>query len=113
MTEQPAERSAVSGVVVADNEQKLRQQISQTREELGDTVAQLVAKANLKHQVQVKSAALAGRVKATASAEPMRHTAMKGVSVARERRVPLIAAGATAGLAGLALLWWKQRSRQK
>ena len=129
MTEQPA----VHGVVVADNEQRLRQQISQTREQLGDTVAQLAAKADIKRQVKVRRDELVGRAKvkrdelggrakakrneltsrakANANPEAMRRTGKKGVKLANERRVPLIAAGSAAGLVGLALMWWKRRRR--
>jgi hypothetical protein len=124
MTQQPAEPSAVSGVVVADNEQRLRQQISQTREELGDTVAQLASKADVKRQVQVRTAALASRVqvkrdalasrvKASANQEAMRRTAAKGASTARERPAPLIAAGTMAGLVSLVLLLWRRKRKMK
>jgi hypothetical protein len=124
MTHQPAEPSAVSGVVVADNEKRLRQQISQTREELGETVAQLASKADVKRQVRVRTAALASglrvrrdalaeSVKANANQETMRRTGMKGVSLANERRGPLIAAGSSVGLGSLVLLMWRKRRKRK
>jgi Protein of unknown function (DUF3618) len=131
MTDGPA----VSGVVVADNEQRLRQQISQTREQLGDTVAQLVAKADIKRQVKVRKDELAGRAKvkrdelagrakmkrdqltsrAKAGANPdaMRRTGRQGVSAARERPAPLIAGVSTVGLGSLALLFWRRRRSKK
>jgi hypothetical protein len=124
MTHQPAESSAMSGVVVADNEKRLRQQISQTREELGETVAQLASKADVKRQLRVRTAALASRLKvrrdalasrakASANTETMRRTGMKGVSLANERRVPLIAAGSSVGLGSLALLLRRRRKRKR
>jgi hypothetical protein len=126
---------AVSGVVVADNEQRLRQQISQTREDLGDTVAQLAAKADIKRQVKVRRDELVGRAKlkrdelagrakvkrneltsrakASANPEAMRRTGMKGASFASEQRVPLIAAGSSVGLGSLVLLLWRKRRMRK
>jgi hypothetical protein len=44
--------------------QELRQEIERTREQLGETVEQLAAKADVKGMAQVKAAKLSGRVKA-------------------------------------------------
>ena len=50
-----------------DDAQELRQEIDQTREQLGETVEQLVAKTDLKARARDQAAALAGRVKDQAS----------------------------------------------
>jgi methylphosphotriester-DNA--protein-cysteine methyltransferase len=50
-----------------DDVQELRQQIVQTREQLGETVEQLAAKADVKARAQGKAAELAGRVRGHAS----------------------------------------------
>jgi uncharacterized protein DUF3618 len=57
----PAE--AGPGGTIPENEQELRQEIEQTREQLGDTVERLVAKTDIKGRAQAKVAGLAGRVK--------------------------------------------------
>ena len=64
----PAEPPAEAGPesTVPENEQELRQEIEQTRERLGDTVEQLVAKTDIKGRAQAKVAGLAGRVKGKA-----------------------------------------------
>lgn len=123
---------------VPGGEQELRQEIEQTREWLGETVEQLAAKADVKAQARAKAAAqLIGRVKAktamarqkasaaggTAKAgfqaraapvwekapEPVRRSAAKTASTARQRRVPLAAATATLIAVYLALRWWRKR----
>jgi Protein of unknown function (DUF3618) len=45
------------------DEHELRQEIEQTREQLGETVEQLAAKTDVKGQARAKIAGLAGRVK--------------------------------------------------
>jgi hypothetical protein len=49
-----------------DDPQQLRQEIERTREQLGKTVEQLAAKADVKSRGQAKAAEVFGRVKATA-----------------------------------------------
>jgi len=46
--------------------QQLEQEIERTREQLGETVEQLAARADVKSRVQAKAAEVSGRVKATA-----------------------------------------------
>jgi hypothetical protein len=48
---------------VPGDEQELREEIERTREQLGETVEQLVAKTDLKGRARAKAADLAGRVK--------------------------------------------------
>jgi hypothetical protein len=149
----------VSGGTVPGDEQELRQEIDQTRERLGETVEQLVAKTDVKGRARAKAAGLAGQVKSKtarvrakaaergtnvrgqvagatvtagqqaaaaggtakaqlqaraapvwdAAPEPVRRTAMKGASAARQRRVPLIAAVAALAAGSLVLRWWRKR----
>jgi hypothetical protein len=146
-----------------DDRQQLEQEIERTREQLGETVEQLAAKADVKGRAQAKAAVVSGQVKATAgqarqeaaaragrarsqladttaaarqkavsvggtgqdqlqrraaavgtraweaTPEPVRRAATRGVSAARERRVPLtIAAGVLVG-GYLAIRWWRKR----
>jgi len=49
-----------------DDAQQLEREIERTREQLGETVEQLAAKADLKGRAQAKAAEVSGRVKATA-----------------------------------------------
>jgi Protein of unknown function (DUF3618) len=53
----------VPGGTVPGDEQQLLQEIGRTRERLGETVEQLVAKADVKGQTRAKARELAGRVK--------------------------------------------------
>jgi cobalamin biosynthesis Mg chelatase CobN len=61
-----------------DDVQKLQQEIEQTREQLGDTVEQLVAKTDVKARAQSNAAELAGRVKGQAAAARARAAARAG-----------------------------------
>ena len=47
--------------------QQLKQEIERTRDQLGETVEQLAAKADVKSRAQAKAAELSGRVKSTTS----------------------------------------------
>jgi len=51
----------------ADNVRELRQEIEQTREQLGETVERLVAKTDVKARTRDQAAALAGQLKDQAS----------------------------------------------
>ena len=53
------------GGTVPGDEQELRQEIEHTREQLGETVDQLVAKTDVKGRARAKAAGLTGRVKAS------------------------------------------------
>lgn len=128
--------AAPAGAVPGD-EQELRQEIEQTRERLGLTVEQLVAKTDLKARAQAKAAGMTARVKGStgqarqkaaaaarmtkrklaaraapvwhAAPESARRTAITGASVARQRRAPLIAAAAALIAGYMALRWWGKR----
>jgi hypothetical protein len=65
----PSESAAqVSGEsAVPDDERELRQEIEQTREQLGETVEQLAAKADVKGRMRAKAAQLTGQAKSKAA----------------------------------------------
>jgi Protein of unknown function (DUF3618) len=65
--EQPTGPEMVPGGTVPEDEQELLQEIGQTREQLGETVEQLVAKADVKGQARAKARELARRVKGMAA----------------------------------------------
>jgi hypothetical protein len=149
----------VPGGAVPGDEQALRQEIEQTREKLGETVGQLVAKTDLKGRARAKAAGLTGRVKGStaqvpakaaqagagmrgqvagktvmarqkaaaaggtaktqlqarvtavweAAPEPVRRTVVRGAGVAKQRRVPLMAAAVTLIAGSVALRRWRKR----
>lgn len=113
--EQPTGPEAMLDGAVPDDEQELRQDIERTREQLGETVEQLAAKADVKARTRAKAADLAGQVKGKtapaweAAPEPLRRTLSKGASAANQRRVPLAAAAASLVAAYLAFRWWRRR----
>jgi len=158
-TEPPAGPEAVPEGTVPGDEQELREEIERTREQLGQTVEQLVAKTDLKGRARAKAADLAGRVKGStararakaaergagmrsqvagktvmarqktaalggtaktqlqaraapaweATPEPVRRTAVKGISAAQRRRVPLMAAAAMLIAGYLVVRRWRKR----
>ena len=76
---------------------ELEHEIEQTREQLGDTVEQLAAKADIKRLARAKAAELAGRMK---------------IAAARVRQQPyglLAAAAGTLAVAGLVI--WRRAKR--
>jgi hypothetical protein len=74
---QPADAAAAGSTAEADshraaeegpvNEAELRQEIEQTREQLGETVEQLAAKTDVKGRARAKATELAGRARRTAA----------------------------------------------
>jgi Protein of unknown function (DUF3618) len=157
--EPPAGPEGVLDGTAPGDEQELREEIEQTREQLGETVEQLVAKTDLKGRARAKAARLTGRVKGStaqarakaaergagmrsqvagktvmarqktaalggtaktqrqaraapaweATPEPVRRTAVQGISVARQRRVPLMPAAAMLIAGYLVLRRWRKR----
>jgi small-conductance mechanosensitive channel len=61
-----ASSHAETGSAVPDDPQQLEEKIAQTREQLGETVEQLVAKTDVKARAQAKAADLTQRAKDTA-----------------------------------------------
>ncbi|HEX9065409.1 MAG TPA: DUF3618 domain-containing protein [Streptosporangiaceae bacterium] len=70
-----------------DDEDALRQEIERTREQLGETVGQLAAKADVKARTQARA----------------RDAAATGARVVRRQRVPLMAAATLIAVGILAL----------
>jgi cell division septum initiation protein DivIVA len=122
---------------VPDDPQALREEIQQTRKDLGDTVEALAAKADVrartrekaadvKAQAKDKAAETADRVQAKASElkeqaaavaqkvteatpEPARQAAAQAASTVRQWRGPILAAAAFVLLAG----WRRGRKRRR
>ena len=90
---------------VPDDPQRLKEEIERTREYLGETVQQLVAKTDVKVMARTKTAELTGR--ARASLEPMRLVVAKGTSTAREYRVSLALAGVSVILGSVGAWLWR------
>ena len=97
-----------------DNVQELQQEIEQTREQLGDTVEQLVANADVKARARGKAAELAGRVKgeagqaraqAAARAGSVRDQLTRNVAAAGRRGAYLGAAAKDQVLAAGGSVW--------
>jgi hypothetical protein len=95
----------------------LQQEIDQAREQLGDTVEQLVAKADVKARVKDKAASLAGQVKdqasqiktqAAAHAGTVRDQLASNAADARQKGMELGTTAkeqASAGVAAAAPVW--------
>jgi preprotein translocase subunit SecF len=97
-TEQPGHQPS-------DPEQ-LREEIQQTREDLGETVEALVQKTNVKDQVKEK---MAERKEALRAAQEQAKQKVGAVGQqARERRAPLATAAAVL-VVGLVVLWLIRR----
>jgi len=97
----------------ADGGQQLRQEIEQTRERLGQTVEQLVAKADVKTMARTTVAELTGQAKSVVARQRERAVLLareRAVPLMRERAVPLAMGTATAVLiaALLAVRPWKR-----
>ena len=107
----------------------LEQEIERTREQLGETVAALAAKADVKAQVRAKASQVArplrsrtaqARQQAAVAAErlskvtpdPVQRVAVKAGAAGRERRVRLVIAAGAVVLAWLLIARWRQRSAQ-
>ena len=121
MNEQPPERK--SQPVEAEKETPatpgdLRQQIDHTREELGRTVEQLAAKADVKAQAQRRATALKEQARERTTRvtdlvrdrtpEPVREKAVQAIGTTRDHRGPVIAVSTV-----LLALWLIQRSRRR
>jgi hypothetical protein len=75
---------ADAGAAAPDDAQQLQEDIERTREQLGDTVEQLAAKADVKARARDKAAELSGRAKSKASqlAGKTRAARQKAISAA-------------------------------
>jgi Protein of unknown function (DUF3618) len=100
----------LTGTIAAprDDPELLQQEIERTRRQLGETVQELAARADVKSRARAKAAEMTGRVKSTAA--QARQAVTKGASSARERWMPLVAA---AGVLAVGYLALRQRRRRK
>jgi hypothetical protein len=118
---QPEESAAVVGRVVQGpagdpvDAERLRDEIERTREHLGATVDQLVARVDVKSRARAGAAELAGRLKRAGlqagQAAPgyARRAITQGTQAARQQRVPLSVTAAV--LVGLGIVTWQRRRR--
>jgi hypothetical protein len=118
----PAASQAVSSASephapVPGDEQELQREIERTREQLGDTVEQLAAKADVRAQVKAKAAQLTGRLRSAVGQASGKAAAAGGAAQqklaetdAGRQRGAMIAAGASMLLGSyLMLRWWRNR----
>ena len=116
-----ASRASAEPAAREDSTQ-LQRKIERTREQLGQTVEQLAARADIKGRARDKAADVSGQVKSKAgqihkqvapvwdaAPEPVRQAVAKGASSARQRRVPLFAAVGTLVLGYLILRRLRRR----
>ena len=85
-----------------DGIQALTEEIRRTREDIGETVAALAAKADIMARARVKASEVAGRLRATAC------KVKEQMAVPRQRRVVLAAAGVVL-LAGVLIAGRRRR----
>jgi hypothetical protein len=106
----PAASQAVSSqsephAPVPGDEQELQREIERTRAQLGDTVEQLAAKADVRAQAKAKAAQLTGRLRSAVG-----QAGAKAAGGAPRQRAALIASGASVLLGGYLLrVWWRKR----
>ena len=86
--------------MTSEEQAGLEQEIERTREQLGQTVEALAAKADVKAQARVKAAQVTGR---------LRRVAVQAADTGRERRVQLVTAAGAVVLAWLLIARWRQR----
>ena len=98
---------------VSGDAQQLREEIERTRDDLGTTVEQLVARADVKGRAQARAAELARALtwQARSVMAQAPKLAAQAAGAARERRVPLSAAGAAGLLTAVAFIVWQRRKR--
>ncbi len=106
-----------------DDALRLAQEIEQTREQLGETVEQLAAKADVKARARAAAAQVPGRVQASAGLawqkaaaqagsvrpEQVRQALAKGASGIRQYRVPLAVAAGMLTAGYLMIRWSRHR----
>jgi len=127
------EPATLSGSVAAppDNARQLQREIERTREQLGETVQELVARVDVKSRARAKASEVSGRYKSTmvrarqrastraggvrgqvtgntsAARQKARHAVTKGASGARERWVPLAAVAGAVIIDCVAIWQWR------
>lgn len=115
------EAAPLSGSIAAppDAARQLELQIERTRQQLGDTVQELMAKADLKGRALAKATDVSRTCKTTivqarksaweATPEQLRQALAKGAGTARDHWVPLTVASGVVILDCLAVWQWKAR----
>jgi Protein of unknown function (DUF3618) len=101
------ETAPIEGTVATPQKdpRQLEQEIERTREQLGETVQELVARVDVKSRAQAKANEISGRVKSQTV------QAREAVWGSRERWMPF-AAAAGVMVVGFASLWeWSRRGR--
>ena len=105
-----ADLPAQAAPTAPEDAQQLKDEIERTREQLGEAVEQLAAKADVKSRAQAAAADLAGRAKNTiAQLGGTAATArQKAISVGQEYRTPLAAAAVSLIAGSLAMRKWRK-----
>jgi LPXTG-motif cell wall-anchored protein len=91
--------------------QQLKEEIERTREHLGETVAQLVAQADVKSRVQAQAAELTGRAKNAAADAAVTVREQVTATRAKTGTAPWIMAAGAVALAVAALVIWRRGKR--
>jgi hypothetical protein len=99
----------------SDNPELIRQEIERTRQQLGETVDRLAAKADVKSRARAEAAVLTGRLKSSgrSAAGSARQAMSKGTAAGRRYRVPLSMAAAVLVAAALAATLRRQRGGKR
>jgi hypothetical protein len=112
--------------MTSEEQSELKQEIERTREQLGETVEALAAKADVKAQARAKASQVTGRLRSRtaqarqqaavaagrlskATPDPVQRVAVKTAATGRDRRVQLVMAAGAVVLAWLAIARWRQR----
>jgi hypothetical protein len=112
--------------MTSDEQAGLKQEIERTREQLGETVEALAAKADVKAQARAKAAHVTGRLRSrtaqarqqaagaakrlsTVTPDPVRRVAVKTAATGRDRRVQLVTAAGAVVLVWLLIARWRRR----
>lgn len=105
----PQQAAPITGTVAAPppTAKQLEAEIERTREQLGETVQELAARADVKSRAQAKAAQV--RSNAAARAKTVRGQAAGTAGVAREHWIPLAGAAGVLALGALVLSLWKRR----
>jgi hypothetical protein len=88
---------------------ELRDDIERTREMLGATVEQLIARANVKRRAKAEAARLAEQAKASAAPDSVRRAVAQGYRAARGHRGATLVAAGTLMTAALFIWQWRKR----
>jgi Protein of unknown function (DUF3618) len=114
------EPTPISGTIAAppDDARQLQQEIERTREQLGETVQELVAKADVKGRTLAKATELSAKYKNTlvqardsawqSTPEQMRRAMTKGAGGARRHWTPLAIVAGAVLIDCLAIWQWRR-----